>query len=1765
MSPVPFSYYMPSLSLGSYAPDSPRGGPVTGGTAIYLTGTDFLQTTSAVCRFGAYIAPLTVLNSTAGTCVSPPVGAAAAPLPLEIALNSVNFTSSGLLFHYYNITDVFLDVSRGPASGSTVLFARLSGSGSISYQGSDPSAKLYRGGSLLVAGVGASTVLDPAAPAGYSLTFSSPSALGFGVMFPSTFEFELSLNRGAQSLPRLVYEYYASPEVNAIVPIGVPADNSAGLVVTLLGSNFISRNYSFCNLTLFNGTSVGIPASFEEVSKSMVVVLPGALSSGPAVVELSYNSLRQFSDSRKTIALFSVQASSPTGSPEGGGTVVSVVGSGFAPSVRLLCRFGSVTSAAAYLSATVVSCLSPPMTAGMRPVDISLDGVSFTNSAARFLHYASPAFSALSPKFGPPTSTFTVLGSTFPSLPSPVPSPLCRVGQSMSTALALTSTSVACRATGGVGFTLVEVAFNGADFGSTSLSFAFFDVISLSPNAGPGGATGSIAVFGQGFAAAAGAWVCRFGNQTVTAVQTSSTLLGCTPPASLPVGSYAFGTAVGAGGPIDPQLQFTSAAILFQVFAPPVLTALSPKGGSSRGSTEVALFGSGFALRSAGALVCRFGAGAAVVATLLSPGSAKCMTPPGFGIVSVDISLNSGADFSSSGLTFTYCTVDSVEPRFGPLQGQTPVTVSGSGFLPGASLCIFGGLIVAPLRFIDSQRVVCASPKSATATSTLVGVTTNSADVEPSALGFAYYLQPEIAAVTPGYGPSDGGTVVVVAGRFPALDGRLTLCYFGSTPVVGLLTSVSVTCSSPVGAGKVLFGVTLNGVEGDAVRPGMSFSYFSVFSMAPSMGPKTGGTLVTLTGDGFSQSMWCRVGNGTSNPLARAAYVSSQTVVCPVPVPSRLLALSAASNKIILTADNMTFAASPGAFAYYDAPVITSFSPASLTSGGGGVTLWGDNFDPSGAVGTCHFGSSLGNITFRNASVAVCIAPPTPKSSNVSVALSFNGQVLHAALMTMNFTSCAPGWYADRDTDPCIACETGSFSDQVGSRKCSVCPSTSYSDASGQSACAPCPSNSVTRGRPTSREACTCAADHFNKTGLPGVPCERCPPGGHCPGSTMPPQPLPGYWSTSQDPFTFLACESALACPGGSSSRCAAGYIGRLCARCADGYFRASGECKPCPPVPYIIIAAFVVFSFAVAILLIRGMPGSRDKQRGSPAQLGYAGTLGIATKYFQVLAVIGRLGVEWPRSVRGSVSVLTTPFTLKISDSLAPECTAPQISFQTKWALTMLLPLFFAGVFTLIYAGARLVSKFSKAIDCGPSFSHRVVNAYLSLLGLGYLTLALTALEPFGCKREVDGSFTLVADPSLECSGGWWRVIIVPASLGVALYIFGLPCLLLWWIQRNRGNLSDPGFAERYGSLYSSYTPDLSYWESVVMAEKVSIAVVGLFFSAYPMFQLVVLQIGFVSALLVYQVKAPYLRNKDNLLHAMLRGCALAVLFAGSLLKANQFTSGWASRAVEVLALVFIFSGTLVVVWSVGQDVLLIRRAKRVSLIHGIVSRFDLLTVHGRSMVARWLQSAGGDSDDLQRRFASTLELVHQRSDSLRSNDDGLLDGIVIVFTYGVFRRDVIHRVRHCIEHDNGREGIVQCFALFGRDCMRDSTNSRVSYLESLHRSVFTSASVSAEQAKPGGAGDFQRALDLMAALYGALVPPGLDPGMIRDVNWLIAFHNLFLTAPTSSLLPSSGCPGSLVVSPILSLMRSNKETDHFSTEVRTMTPPCVISEDSL
>ena len=111
----------------------PLGGPFTGNTAITITGSAFQDLGDAKCRFGVDEVQARVVNATTIECSSPGCASptcvagqeeTSVPVPVEVSMNGVSFTGSGLQYTYYDMAHVavsLLTPAGGPRTGATRL------------------------------------------------------------------------------------------------------------------------------------------------------------------------------------------------------------------------------------------------------------------------------------------------------------------------------------------------------------------------------------------------------------------------------------------------------------------------------------------------------------------------------------------------------------------------------------------------------------------------------------------------------------------------------------------------------------------------------------------------------------------------------------------------------------------------------------------------------------------------------------------------------------------------------------------------------------------------------------------------------------------------------------------------------------------------------------------------------------------------------------------------------------------------------------------------------------------------------------------------------------------------------------------------------------------------------------------------------------------------------------------------------------------------------------------------------------------------------------------------------------------------------------------------------------------------------------------------------------------------------------------------------------------------------------------------------------
>jgi hypothetical protein len=674
------------------------------------------------------------------------------------------------------------------------------------------------------------------------------------------------------------------------------------------------------------------------------------------------------------------------------------------------------------------------------------------------------------------------------------------------------------------------------------------------------------------------------------------------------------------------------------------------------------------------------------------------------------------------------------------------------------------------------------------------------------------------------------------------------------------------------------------------------------------------------------------------------------------------------------------------------------------------VTLTGENFvDGLGLM--CKFGLLDGTdseATYVPANVtsptlATC-SPSVHTDGTVNLTLSYNGLDEHQqAAISFEYTRCAPGFVSEALSIPCYACPPGTFSSAIGSKKCSKCERNSFSPDLASTFCTLCPNNTSIEPEPRDSLAkCTCLPGFFQPDNITGVICSSCPRGGDCPGELAYPVASVGFWADEKgSDLSFLKCDNREACPGGRGSVCAPNFEGRLCAECSEGYYAIKGQCDKCPPRGPWRMGLFILFCPILSTSLIK-MVGKHSTTSG--------GVVGIATFFFQVLGMIRRLDLNLPFSFLFTVDVVTMPFTLDL-DLIASEC-AYRSSYMTKWGLMWFLPFIFLGLFfvqyllyalhvTLFNRRARLevdiregdgydVLFVADAPTSEKDVRNRVINAFLMFLSLIYVLPVTKSLEIFDCSVREDGKISLDARPSLICFEAWWYKLAPVGGAGVIFYGILLPTALCVLIRRGRRRLTDPDFISRYGSIYVDYRTKVSFWEAVLMSQKLLMLVPIMFFTSFPEFQTATFLLILFMGLILQLVFRPYFLERYNRLQVVLRWCSSLILVLGIGYRENIKFYRTKSRIVPsqengMLALLFsflfigIFLIGFVIIFDVTRVYLEIK--KRISPLSRMYAD-RLMHPHGRTVIVQWFArgSIGQDFDQSLCSIMASIALDYRR-----------------------------------------------------------------------------------------------------------------------------------------------------------------------------------------
>jgi Chitobiase/beta-hexosaminidase C-terminal domain/IPT/TIG domain/Calcineurin-like phosphoesterase len=244
---------------------------------------------------------------------------------------------------------------------------------------------------------------------------------------------------------------------------------------------------------------------------------------------------------------------------------------------------------------------------------------------------------------------------------------------------------------------------------------------------------------------------------------------------------------------------------------PPMVTGISPVSGTTAGGASVTISGAGFV---AGANV-MLGSTPATNVNVTSSISITATTPVhAAGAVNVVVTNPDGQSGSlPNGYTYNSPnpapTVTGISPVSGTTAGGTAVTITGTGFLTGASVTL-GSTAATAVNVASSTSITATTPAHTTG---VVNVVVTNPDGQSGSLpnGYTYNSPnpaPTVMGISPVSGTTGGGTAITITGTGFLGGASITLGGTAAT-AVNVASSTTITATTPAhAAGSVNVVVT---------------------------------------------------------------------------------------------------------------------------------------------------------------------------------------------------------------------------------------------------------------------------------------------------------------------------------------------------------------------------------------------------------------------------------------------------------------------------------------------------------------------------------------------------------------------------------------------------------------------------------------------------------------------------------------------------------------------------------------------------------------------------------------------------------------------------------------------------------------------------------------------------------------------------------------------------------------------------------------------
>jgi hypothetical protein len=311
----------------------------------------------------------------------------------------------------------------------------------------------------------------------------------------------------------------------------------------------------------------------------------------------------------------------------------------------------------------------------------------------------------------------------------------------------------------------------------------------------------------------------------------------------------------------------------------PTVSAISPTTGTTSGGTAVTITGTGFL---SGATV-KFGSASATGVNVVSSTSITATSPAhSAGSVNVVVTnTDSQSDTLAGGYSYTNAApqVNSVAPNSGPAAGGTSVTITGTGFLSGATVSL-GGTAATNVNVVSSTSITATTAAHAAGA---VSVVVTNSDTQSSTLSNAYTYNagPTVTAINPSTGPIGGGTGLTITGTNFVSGATVT---FGGTPATAVTVagSTSIAAAAPGHTAGAVDVVVAN-PDGQSAKLANGYTYSAAepnLGLAVPYGDPSSATIVAGQSATYTLSIG---GDGMSGTASLSCTGAPANAICSVP------------------------------------------------------------------------------------------------------------------------------------------------------------------------------------------------------------------------------------------------------------------------------------------------------------------------------------------------------------------------------------------------------------------------------------------------------------------------------------------------------------------------------------------------------------------------------------------------------------------------------------------------------------------------------------------------------------------------------------------------------------------------------------------------------------------------------------------------------------------------------------------------------------------